>query len=99
MPGTMKEFARRVLNHKLNAKVSRRTLLQGAAGLVSVTALGGGTFRARADEAKLGGPLNFFGYDGEQAQNVAKPFLEKNEIQLNASFAGAADETLTRFNT
>ena len=52
-----------------------------------------------ANAQDLGGALNFFGYDGEQGQNVAKSFLEKNNIQLNASFAGAADETLTRFNT
>ncbi len=91
----MKEFARTLLNNKLNQPASRRRFLQGAAGLATVTVLGAGPSRA----AELGGPLNFFGYDGEQAQNVAKPFLEKNNIQLNATFAGAADETLTRFNT
>jgi spermidine/putrescine-binding protein len=91
----VKEFARTLLNNKLNQPASRRRFLQGAAGLATVTVLGAGPSRA----AELGGPLNFFGYDGEQAQNVAKPFLEKNNIQLNATFAGAADETLTRFNT
>ena len=30
---------------------------------------------------------------------VTKEFLEKNGIQMNAAFAGAADETLTRFRT
>jgi spermidine/putrescine-binding protein len=93
------EIAKRLLTDKLNANVSRRRLLQGAAGLATLTVLGAGSTPALAADAKLGGPLNFFGYDGEQAQNVAKPFLEKNNIQLNASFAGAADETLTRFNT
>ena len=92
----MKEFAQMLLNRKLNEPANRRRFLQGAAGLATLTVLGG----QRAGAAgKLGGPLNFFGYDGEQAQNVAKPFLEKNNIQLTASFAGAADETLTRFNT
>jgi spermidine/putrescine-binding protein len=85
-----------LLDARLNAAVSRRRFLQGAAGLTAVTVLG---VPEASAEGKLGGPLNFFGYDGEQAQNVAKPFLEKNGIELNASFAGAADETLTRFNT
>lgn len=92
----MNELIKNLLDARLNTAVSRRRFLQGAAGLTAVTVLGLPEARA---ETKLGGPLNFFGYDGEQAQNVAKPFLEKNGIQLNASFAGAADETLTRFNT
>ncbi|MFL5259471.1 MAG: PotD/PotF family extracellular solute-binding protein [Hyphomicrobiales bacterium] len=92
----MNELARVLLNNRLNQPANRRRFLQGAAGLATLTVLGA---PREAKAGELGGPLNFFGYDGEQAQNVAKPFLEKNNIQLNASFAGAADETLTRFNT
>lgn len=99
MESTVNELARSLLNNRLNADVSRRRFLQGAAGLATVTVLGAPLAGAHAEDGKLGGPLNFFGYDGEQGQNVAKGFLEKNGIQLNAAFAGAADETLTRFNT
>ncbi len=92
----MNEFTRRLLDSRLNANVSRRRFIAGAAGLATVTVLGS-PFRAMAQS--LGGPLNFFGYDGEQGQNVAKAFLAENNIQMNATFAGAADETLTRFTT
>ena len=92
----MNEVTRSLLDRRLNADVSRRTFLAGAAGLATVSVLGGTSALAAG---KLGGTLNFFGYDGEQGQNVAKDWLAKNGIQMNASFAGAADETLTRFNT
>ena len=96
----MHTFVKSLLDRRLNRKTSRRSFLQGAAGMATLSVLGpvpltGGPANAQ----DLGGALNFFGYDGEQGQNVAKSFLEKNNIQLNASFAGAADETLTRFNT
>lgn len=92
----MNEITRRLLDGRLNADVSRRRFLGGAAGLATVTVLGH-PFGALAQT--LGGPLNFFGYDGEQGENVARDFLAENNIQLNATFAGAADETLTRFTT
>lgn len=90
MNGLMKA----VLDSRLYMPTSRRRLLQGAAGLATVSILG-----IPAQAGELGGTLNFFGYDGEQGQNVAKEFLEKNNIQMTTAFAGAADETLTRFNT
>ncbi|OJX77938.1 MAG: hypothetical protein BGO93_21505 [Mesorhizobium sp. 65-26] len=86
------------LDAKLNADVSRRSFLQGAAGLSTLTVLGG-TGTALAAGGKLGGDLNFLGWDGENGANVAKPFLEANNIKMNASFQSAADEALTRFNT
>ena len=69
----MNDILRDLLDRRLNLPASRRRFLQGAAGLATVTVLGlpGGP----AGAEQLGGPLNFFGYDGEQAANVAKPFL------------------------
>jgi spermidine/putrescine-binding protein len=96
MEGKVREIVRTILDGKLNADVSRRRLLQGAASLAAVTVLGAG---ARAAEAKLGGPLNYFGWDGEHGANVAKPFLEANDIELQATFQASGDEALTRFNT
>ncbi len=92
----MNDFTRRILDNRLHADMSRRRFLAGAAGLATVTMLGR-PVGALAQE--LGGQLNFFGYDGEQGENVAREFLAENNIQMNATFAGAADETLTRFNT
>lgn len=93
----MKDFLRHILDTKLNEDVSRRRFIQGAAGLATLTVLGASP--AAAEEKKLGGPLNFLGWDGEHGGNVAKEFLAKNNIQMQASFQSAADEALTRFNT
>lgn len=90
---------RTLLDARLNADLSRRRFIQGAAGLTALTVLGLESNPARAAEGALGGPLNFLGYDGEQASNVAGPFLRDNNIQLNASFTSSADEVLTRFMT
>jgi spermidine/putrescine-binding protein len=95
----MKDIVRTILQAKLNAPLDRRRFIQGGAGLATLTILGASENSARAEGGKLGGPLNFFGYDGEQGPKVTKEFLEKNGIQMNAAFAGAADETLTRFRT
>ena len=79
----MDEVVRRLLDSKLNAPISRRRLVQGAAGLASVTVLGAAGVPAVAD-AKLGGALNFLGYDGEQGGTVGKKFLDTNGIKLIA---------------
>lgn len=49
--------------------------------------------------AALGGTLNFLGYPGEDAANVAKAFLEQNGITMNAAYIASPDEVLTKFNT
>ncbi|BCP53504.1 spermidine/putrescine ABC transporter substrate-binding protein [Kaistia sp. 32K] len=95
----MNEMVRGFLNDRLNADVSRRRFIQGAAGLATISVLGASAGASAAETPKLGGQLNFLGWDGEHGGNVAKPFLEKNGIQLQASFQSAADEALTRFNT
>jgi spermidine/putrescine-binding protein len=87
---------RNVLNHRFNAPLDRRRVVTGAAGLAVLTVLGQ---PSRGAAAELGGPLNFFGWDGEHGANVAKEFLEQNNIQYQATFQSAGDEALTRFNT
>lgn len=94
----MRDLVRRILDSRLNADLSRRRFIQGAGGLAAVTLLGAQTSAFAAD-AKLGGALNYFGWDGEHGANVAKAFLEANNIQLQATFQVAGDEALTRFNT
>lgn len=92
----MNEQLKTFLDAKLNSPLSRRRVMGGAAGLAAVTVLG---HSVDAQEKKLGGELNFLGWDGENGSNVAKSFLEEHGIQMNASFQSAADEALTRFNT
>ena len=92
----MSNFLRSLRDSKLNANLSRRHVICGAAGLVTLNVLG---LPAGARAEQLGGPLNYFGWDGEHGANVAKSFLEKNNIQLQASFQASGDEALTRFNT
>jgi spermidine/putrescine transport system substrate-binding protein len=87
---------RSVLDAKLNASVSRRRFMQGAGGFAAVTVLGS-PLSALAQQ--LGGPLNYFGWDGEDGANVARQFLEENNIDLQSTYQVAGDEALTRFNT
>lgn len=91
----MNKALRAVLDRRFHADLGRRRFVQGAGGLAALTVLGSSATSA----ADLGGPLNYFGWDGEHGANVAKPFLEKNNIQLQASFQASGDEALTRFNT
>ena len=91
----MNEFVKGLLNSKLNADLSRRRFIQGATGLATLTVLGSPLDAL----AGVGGELNYFGWDGENAANVAKDFLAKNNIQMQASFQVSGDEALTRFNT
>lgn len=100
---------RSLLMARLTTDVTRRRFIQGAAGMAAVTLLGssavGAASRrpagrsARTADQELGGPLNFLGYEGEEAANVAAGFLEENGITMQPSFVGAADEALTRFQT
>ncbi len=80
----------------LDARLGRRTLLRTTAGVVALSAFGP---RLVARGQELGGQLNFIGYDGEDARNVAKPFLEENGIVVNPTFIADAFEPLTRFQT
>jgi len=88
------KYQRSLLDSKLHGDLSRRRFVAGASGLVALTILG-----SPARAAELGGELNYFGWDGEHGANVAKAFLEQNNIKLQASFQASGDEALTRFNT
>ncbi len=52
-----------------------------------------------APSPSLGGTLNFIGYDGEDARNVAKPFFQQYGITVRPTFIADAFEPLTRFKT
>lgn len=90
----MDDVIRGVLDARLATPFSRRRLIQGAGGLAALVVLGGrGVVRAQS------GQLNFIGYDGEDARNVAKPFFEQNGITVNPTFIADPFEPLTRFQT
>ncbi len=80
----------------LDARLHRRVFLRGAAGVAALSVLGP---RLAVRGQTLGGQLNYIGYDGEDARNVAKPFLEANGIQVNPTFIADPFEPLTRFQT
>lgn len=89
----MNELVKGILNAKFTADVTRRHFVQGASGLATLAAL------PSLASAEVGGPLNYFGWDGEHGANVAKEFLASNNIQYQPSFQSSGDEALTRFNT
>lgn len=100
----MDGFARSVLQSRLSADMNRRTFLRGAGGTTVLAVVGPSALLAAcqggpAAGGELGGPLNFIGYEGEEASNVAAPFFEEHGITMQPSFVGAADEALTRFQT
>ena len=51
------------------------------------------------DSPTLGGQLNFVGYDGEDARNVAQPFFEETGITMNPSYMADPFQPLTMFQT
>jgi spermidine/putrescine-binding protein len=102
----MDDRIRSVLEARLHAPLSRRRFLVGTAGVTATTilgpravALGQSPQPALTPQPGLGGTLNFIGYDGEDARNVAKPFLEVNGITMNPTYIADAFEPLTRFET
>jgi spermidine/putrescine-binding protein len=99
----MDDRIRSVLDARLNTPLSRRRFLVGTTGLTALTILGsrlpvvGQSAPALTPQPGLGGTLNFIGYDGEDARNVAKPFFEVNGITMNPTYIAEAFEPLTRF--
>ncbi len=91
----MNESKKSVEKVRLMARMKRRQLLKGAGGAAVLATLG----PAAVQSAELGGELNFIGWAGEDAATVAKPFLEANNIVVNPTYVGSADEPLTLFNT
>ena len=51
------------------------------------------------DSPTLGGQLNFVGYDGEDARNVAQPFFEETGITMNPTYMADPFQPLTMFQT
>lgn len=99
----MNDQIRLALEDKLRRPVSRRAFLGGVGGAVTLTVLGGGALAgcssSEGTTGALGGSLNFFGFDGEDGPDIAKPFLDENKIKLQSSYQSALDEGLTRFKT
>jgi spermidine/putrescine transport system substrate-binding protein len=102
----MDDRIRSVLEARLRTPLSRRRFLIGTTGLTALTIIGShghvvaqSAAPALTPQPGLGGNLNFIGYDGEDARNVAKPFFEVNGITMNPTYIAEAFEPLTRFQT
>ncbi len=102
----MDDRIRSVLDARLRTPLSRRRFLIGTTGLTALTILGTRAHVAAQSAAPaltpqpgLGGKLNFVGYDGEDARNVAKPFFEETGITMNPTYIADPFEPLTRFQT
>jgi spermidine/putrescine-binding protein len=82
--------------------VRHRLVVAAAAGAISIVALSSSplvsSVRAQAD-CELGGDLNFIGWAGEEGEDVAREWREANGITVNATYAAAAEDPLTAFNT
>ena len=82
--------------------VRRRLLVLASAAALAALAVSSSplarTARAQ-DDCELGGDLNFIGWAGEDGPDVAKDWLAENGITVNATYAAAAEDPLTAFNT
>src|SRR5688572_29759533 len=81
--------------------VRRRVLVLASAVALTVLASSSPlvqSVRAQGD-CELGGDLNFIGWAGEDGPDVAGDWLAENDITVNATYAAAAEDPLTAFNT
>ena len=91
-------MATRPTQNKGGQRRTRSRFVASVAGLAILAMLSTGVVVAQ-DEPELGGTLNFLGYEGEEATEIAADFLSENGITMQPSYVGAADEALTRFQT
>jgi spermidine/putrescine-binding protein len=80
--------------------LSRRRLVSLISGITLLVLLVPTAMVVSQDEApQLGGQLNFVGYDGEDARNVAKPFFDETGITMNPTYMADPYQPLTMFQT
>lgn len=70
-----------------------------SAGATSGTSLAPSAGASSAGSGTLGGVINFIGYDGEDALDIAKPFLDSNNIKMQSTYLADSNEALTKFQT
>jgi spermidine/putrescine-binding protein len=89
-----------MLSTRSHDSLRRRLVVLGVGGLTLLGLLGSSALVTAQDASpKLGGQLNFVGYDGEDARNVAKPFFEETGITMNPTYIADAFQPLTMFQT
>jgi spermidine/putrescine-binding protein len=77
----------------------RPWLTMAATGVALLAVLAPGAVVSQDASPQLGGQLNFVGYDGEDARNVAKPFFEQTGITMNPTYIADPFQPLTMFET
>jgi spermidine/putrescine-binding protein len=104
----MDESHIRELGRRSIEAISRRALLQRMGGGALALTVGGGVLAACGSSGsgqvsqatgKVGGKLTFLGIDGEDGPAVAKPFLHKNGVTLQAAYVADLDTELTKLRT
>jgi spermidine/putrescine-binding protein len=93
-------------------RLTRRALLRRMGSTAVAVTAGGGLIAAcgsttaappstaaTAPTGKVGGSLKFLGISGEDGTAVAKPFLTKDHVTLQASYAVDLDSELTKLKT
>src|SRR5688572_3613078 len=91
-----------LVGHADGPFVRRRLLVLASAVALTVLAVSSSPLaqstRAQ-DDCELGGDLNFIGWAGEDGPEVAAEWLAENGITVNPTYAAAAEDPLTAFNT
>jgi spermidine/putrescine transport system substrate-binding protein len=99
----IRELARRDME-----RLTRRALLRRMGGTALAVAAGGNVLAACGGTSSqpptsaggtVGGSLKFLGISGEDGAAVAKPFLTKHHVTMQASYAVDLDSELTKLKT
>jgi spermidine/putrescine transport system substrate-binding protein len=108
--GETEEFARRLLEHKMRAPLSRRQFVTRAGGALIVTSFGpllaacGGGDEGQEEggggggggEADIGGTLNMVIWDGYDDKEASKPFLDQYGVKVQPTYIGNNEEIFTK---
>jgi putative spermidine/putrescine transport system substrate-binding protein len=94
----------------LNNPLTRRKFLEAASALgvtsfLAACGLGSLTGKSSSPSpsgssaltGKLGGTLNYIGFEGEDDKKAGKPFLDKYKMTLNSTYIGDNPEILTKY--
>ena len=95
----MDRHVRRMPANRRHGPTRRRSLALALSGMALMALLAPSALVAQDASPQLGGQLNFVGYDGEDARNVAKPFFEQTGITMNPTYIADPFQPLTMFET
>ncbi len=68
-------------------------------GSDTATTAAGATSGGAATTATLSGTINYAGFSGEDAPEIAKPFLDEHGLKLKSTYVAGNDDMLTKLQT